>query len=477
MVLADVTLEELDNLKTRPADVGANAREANRILEEMRQAGNLVAGVKLQNGGLLRVEVNHLNCELPAHWDSDKADNRILKVCKGIAEDESKKANPREVILVTQDIAVRLKAVLINVRSEEYRADSIAEEAAAPYTGRALGYTSADNFRTLHAGKPIAKNCILDEKGEEITDPVENEFFTIQNLSDSSQRALVQYKTGAYYKIRQWDKSGVYGVTPRNAGQSFAMEALMSPASECPLVIMQGAAGTAKTFLSLAAALENVVDARYDDRQYNRILVVRPNVKFDDTVGFLKGTEEDKVAPLMRPIMDNLEILTQYKESGRQRDEQAWQTKKHRKKASGTYNTYDDNSEDKFAAFAGNSYVQELFEDDIIVAQAMEYMRGRSIPNTYIIIDEAQNMSPTQAFGIISRAGIGSKIILCGDPDQIDNPRLDKRTNGLSYAAACMKGSKLCAQIRFNESECVRSALAKEAVDKMSPKGYAGLAK
>ena len=475
VVLADITLEELDGLKSRPGEVGANAREANRLLEELRLQGSLVKGVDLPGGGRLRIEINHLDCQLPAHWNREKPDNRILCVCKGIREEKPKST---EVILVSQDIAMRLKADLIGVKAETYQADRVQTEPV--YTGRGEGFASKAALNHLYKKGAIPpgevlvrdKNGVL-VAGDEAFTP--NEYCILHQDTDPGSTALARFDGRVFLSVEPWEKRKTFGVKPRNVGQKFALDALMQPASRCPLVILSGSAGTAKTFLSLAAGLEQVLGAYNEKPPYKRILVVRPNVKFDETIGFLKGSEEDKIGPLIRPIMDNLEILTQIRDSDAtpDRPDTPWQGISAKKRAKNIYNSTADLDDAQKSAALGTGYVRELFDRGILVAQAMEYMRGRSVTDTYIIIDEAQNMTPTQAFGIISRAGIGSKVILAGDPDQIDNPHLDKRSNGLSWAATRMKGSPLCAQIHFDEVECTRSALAKEAVDRLSPKGYA----
>lgn len=172
--------------------------------------------------------------------------------------------------------------------------------------------------------------------------------------------------------------------------------------------------------------------------QYRKILVTRPNVQFDNDIGFLPGSEQDKISPLMRPIIDNLEQLVDSNENERYDDEVALRGK-----------------------------IEEMFDRGIIVAEAMNYIRGRSFVQTYLIIDEAQNMTPRQVTGIITRAGKGTKVILLGDPKQIDNPFLDEKTNGLSYASERMKGSSLCYQITLSTEECERSSLAMDAIERM----------
>ena len=210
----------------------------------------------------------------------------------------------------------------------------------------------------------------------------------------------------------------------------------MKPVDEAPLVIVKGMAGTAKTFYSLAVGLEKILNN--PTGEYRRILICRPNAQFDSDIGFLPGDEQEKISPLMRPIMDNLEQLIDSDEEARYQDEQELQGK-----------------------------IEEIFARGIIQAEAMNFIRGRSFVNTYLIIDEAQNMTPNQVKGIITRAGKGTKIVLLGDPNQIDRPFLDERTNGLSYASEYMKGSPLCYQITMSTEECERSELAMDAIQRL----------
>ena len=233
-----------------------------------------------------------------------------------------------------------------------------------------------------------------------------------------------------------YKKSRPYGIVPRNVGQYFMQEALMQGADKAPLVIIKGMAGTAKTFYALAVGLEKVYNN--PDGEYRRILISRPNAQFDEDIGFLPGDEQEKIAPLMRPVIDNLEQLLDSDEARRYEDETALSDK-----------------------------VNEIFEIGIIQCEALNFIRGRSIVKTYLIIDEAQNMTPNQVKGIITRAGADTKIILLGDPNQIDRPFLDERTNGLSYAAKYMKGSPLCWQITLSADECERSPLAMDAVKRL----------
>jgi PhoH-like ATPase len=222
------------------------------------------------------------------------------------------------------------------------------------------------------------------------------------------------------------------GISPRNVGQKFMLECLSVEAKLAPLVIVKGPAGTAKTLFSLAVGLQKILEEQ--SSEYRRILVCRPNVTMDEDIGFLPGSEQEKIAPFMRPIYDNLEILIDSDEDSRYSNE-----------------------------LELNDKIEELFERRIITTEAVAYLRGRSIVKSWVIIDEAQNLTPKQVKSIITRAGEGSKIILIGDPEQIDQAFLDSRSNGLCYASEKMKGSPLCYQVTLDYDECERSDLAYEA--------------
>lgn len=423
--ICDITLEELDKLKTSSGETGANAREAIRILDKFRQEGNLSDGVQMPlGGGVLKIEVNHISAKLPETWDQSRPDNRILRVCKGLKDDK------KNVVLVSNDINMRIKADIIGVPAEEYKTEQM-QKVDEQYKGRRELFVNNEVIDKLYKD---GKVCLPDELSSDMT---VNEFCLLRDETKPSHSALCRFD-GKNLVPLIYEKSSVYGVTPKNVGQRFLQEALLADVASAPLVIVKGPAGTGKTLYALAAGLERVVNGYKEENPLTQILVSRPNIKFDEDIGFLKGTEEDKISPLIRPVMDNLKVLTKGKDK--------------------------DNSRD-------SNYAQYLFDKGYVTAQALAYMRGRSISDTWLIIDECQNASPTQVFGIISRAGINSKVILVGDPEQIDNPRLDSRTNGLTYAAERMKGCPLCWQVTLEGKESVRSPLALEAIRRLSPKG------
>lgn len=431
VLVTDVTLEELDHLKTLPGERGANAREAIRILDDLQKLGSLVDGVKIPIAGCGAVRVatttNTATESMTKEWR--KADNRIIAYCA-----DQSKVN-QNIILVTNDINMRIKAEVSGVRAEQFRTDQAAN-LHEQYKGRCTATVTGEAIDLFYAEGGLPVTAVLHVEGDEEYKFSINEFVLLVDEFNPKHSAIGRYN-GRRIVPLIYEYAKPYGVKPRNIGQKFAQEALLTSVEEAPLVILKGPAGTAKTFYSLAVVLEQTLGK---NPTFERILVARPNVKFDEDIGYLKGTEEEKIGPLIRPIFDNLEQLTR------------------------TDSEKKGNRQEK-------SYAEDLFDRGTIEAQALAYMRGRSITNTWIIIDEAQNMTPTQAFGIISRCGVGSKIILTGDPEQIDNPALDARTNGLSFASERMRNSSLCWQVSFADDECVRSALALEAIQRMPPKG------
>ena len=431
VVLPMVVLEELDHFKKAEGEVGANARRVIRCLEQIRQKGDLLKGVPLDNGGVIRVEKNFVDVKLPGDLAEEAADNRILRVCLGLAQ-----SCGEQVILVTKDILLRIKAQILGICAEDFTTDQVLEH-ENQYSGRCELYVPEEIFKDFKKkGVPADKTYVLGEDGKNYVPKLEENQFVVLKADQSAKKTQLGRVSGGVIRKLEYRKSAPYGITPRNTGQYFLQEALMQPAEKAPLVIVKGMAGTSKTFYSLAVGLEKLLN--HPTGEYRRILICRPNAQFDDDIGFLPGDEQEKISPLMRPVIDNLEQLIDSSEEERYRDEEELKGK-----------------------------VEEIFARGIIQAEALNYIRGRSIVKTYLIIDEAQNTTPDQIKGIITRAGKDTKIILLGDPNQIDRPFLDERTNGLSYASEHMKGSPLCWQITMTAGECERSALAMEAVRRL----------
>lgn len=428
VVIPEVVLEELDTFKKNTGELGANARIASRLLDGFRKKGKLNKGIELPNGGILRVEMNHYDTKIPTSWDKTKPDNRIIQVCKAL------KDQGQEVFLITKDIFERIKADIVDIQADDYH-EKVLPEYYEQYTGRAEVYTYSEKIDDFYKNKAINLEDLkfynnITEKycNAEL---YANQFLIIHSLENPRKTALGKFD-GKKVVSLLYNNMIPFGIKPRNVGQKFMLEALFSSADQVPLVIIKGPAGTAKTLFSLAVGLHKIIEE--NSGQYRRILVCRPNVTMDEEIGYLPGTEQEKIAPYMRPIFDNLEILIDSDESQRYKNEKELDDK-----------------------------IRELFDRRIITTEAVAFLRGRSIVKNWVIIDEAQNLSPKQVKAIITRVGEGTKLVLIGDPEQIDQPFLDYRSNGLCYASENMKGSKLCCQVTLKYNECERSPLAHEA--------------
>lgn len=431
VIIPEVVIEELDRFKSESSDRGAHSRQVSRIIDELRTQGNLLEGVPLnEQGGSLRIETNCLDTPLPPHWDRNKPDNRILQVCKGLAEDN------KSTILVSRDTNIRVKAVILNIQAEDFRNDKVAA-IEDQYTGRTVVYTSSEIINRFHADDAACIDPASLSEYDEAThnlrpaDFVTNQFMLLRSTDNDRHTALGRFDGDKVVHL-QYRNRNPFGVSPRNIGQVFMQECLMMSADEAPLVIIKGPAGTAKTFYSLAVGLYKHLDCR--PREYHHLLICRPNVPMDEDIGFLPGSENEKISPFMRGVRDNLFTLM-----------------------SGHMAT-----EAKEIAQVEDT-VQMLFDKRNIQTEALAFQRGRSLYKYWMILDEMQNATPRQAKGVITRPGLGTKIILLGDPEQIDHPFLDSRSNGLSYASEKMRGSKLCFQVTLQHDECERSPLAAEA--------------
>ncbi len=433
VVIPEVVLEELDKIKKESNEIGANARQTARMLDALREKGDLTRGVALPGGGNLRIELNFSDIVLPEMWHGDKADNRILKICKGLTD----KGQPA--ILVTKDVFQRIKCDIIGVPAQDFKNEQV-DGPDEGYKGRTRLFAPAKKINEFYKkGQLDLKHiaAIDEQTGEEVPYTLSpNEFVTLISTESNKHTALGRFDGQQLVTLR-YTEERPFGVRTRNVGQTFMQEALMMSCEEVPLVIIKGAAGTAKTFFALAVGLHKIMLQK--EKQYRKILVCRPNVKFDDDIGFLPGSETEKLAPFMRSVVDNLEILLDSDEYERYKNENELRDK-----------------------------VEELFHRNIVTTEAIAYIRGRSIQKNWVIIDEAQNLTPKQIKGIVTRVGVGTKIILTGDPDQIDHPYLDSRTNGLCYASERMKGSRYCAQITMNDEECERSVLAFDSAVRMN---------
>lgn len=416
--ITGTTLQELDKKKTAVGEIGYNAREAIRKIEQYRLAGDLRNGVALENGGHLYIEPNHISADaLPAGYSLDIADNRIISTVKMLSRETD-----NAFILVTNDISMRVNASVCGILVESYRNDHIASNEQEEYMGyREIDLPDTSVINALYANA----TCSVPS---DIEAPVENEYFVLRCGSSS---VLAIHRGGQLQRIP--NDCSVYGLRPRNVAQTFALHALLAPVDEIPLVILKGDAGTGKTLLSMAAALDGVYDDSYH-RKYDTVLISRSNATApEEDLGALPGDIDAKVGPLLMPFTDALEFLLRA-----------------------------DSGEDHSVI---REQVEDLFETGTISRFALSYVRGRSFTNVFVVIDEAQNTSKTQMRDILTRAGKNCKVVILGDPSQIDRHNLDKRNNGLSIAATCMKGSPACAIITFDTP--LRSFLTTEAIAHM----------
>lgn len=450
VVLADITIDELDNHKRDKGEVGANARETARLLDKMMENtknGNLFDGYKMDNGGILRIEMNNVDTEMPKSW-KDTPDLRILRVCKGI---QNKAKNKNTVILVSNDSYIRIKASILGIKAEEF----LKERAPSPedlYQGRREGYANDEDIDYLYANGFLDVNKVvyLNSEGEVINLlPMQlNEYILIKGLQNTKKSAIGYFDGNSIHLLKNELDHHPFDIVPKNLGQKMIIEALERSPSKSPLVIIKGPAGTGKTLLALAVGLEQVIEKR----NYRKILYLRGNIKLDEDIGFLPGTEEEKLDWALRPVRDNLEVIF----GGIDKSEKSFKGKKDEDLKFSM--TDEDVLKDK---------CDEVFQRKFISIEAVAHMRGRSIANTFVIIDEAQNLTPKQVRTLLSRTSKDTKIVLMGDPYQIDNPYLDFRTNGLCYAADRMAGSPHTVQISMLEEECERSELSLEISKRM----------
>lgn len=401
VVIPLVVIEELDTFKDKENENGRNARTIARTLDSYREFGNLNQGIDLPNGGKLRVELN-CSSNIPASLDPLKADNRIISVAISMAE-----RNPdKKVILVSKDINMRIKGDSLGVVSQDYHKDHMVDSADDLYSGFTEITVSDTQIDAFHAG-----TCILtpDILGLSL---YPNQFVLLKSEINPKKSGLAKVvdRSSAFEKVL--DYKDIWGITPKNKEQAFGLNLLMD--QNIPLVSLVGLAGSGKTLLSIAAALQQTVETK----DYKRIIVSRPIQPMGKDLGYLPGTLEEKMSPWIAPLNDNLEFL-----------------------------------------FDGDVKTLEMFkESGIIQIEALTYIRGRSIPNSFIIIDEAQNLSVHELKTIITRAGEGSKIVLTGDVEQIDSPYLDAVSNGLSIAIEKFKEYDVAGHVTLRAG--VRSDLA-----------------
>ena len=410
VVLPIVVLEELDKFKRGSDQLNFQAREFVRLLDDLVKDDLFNGGLSLGiNKGKLKIETGRPFSEkIKVSFREDIADHRILAITDYLKEQKS----DQKVVLITKDINLRMKAKSIGIDSEDYKNDKVTNPEIFN-----KGVNVRSDFDDVLIAKLYEERYLQTAEVKMEQQPDANDYFIFKGNNTS---ALVRYD-GAASRYERVDKKSAYGIKPRNAEQTFLLNALLDP--EIKLVAVTGKAGTGKTLLALAAALAQ-------NNLYEQILLARPIVALSNRdIGFLPGDADDKIRPYMQPLFDNLTVI------------------KH---------CHNPRSVE-------NARIEEMEKEERLVIAALAYIRGRSLSNSYFIIDEAQNLTPHEIKTIITRAGEGTKMVFTGDLHQIDSPYLDQQSNGLAYLSDRMKGQELFAHVNLVKGE--RSYLAELASD------------
>ena len=403
-------LEEIDNHKKRQDSVGVNARHIIRIFDALREKGNLNKGVRLQKGkGIVSVK----SCDqslIPKDLKANHADHIIIATAL-----TEQAANPaRKVIVVTRDINMRVICDSLGLSCEDYSPKQLVKSGDSIYSGYAEILVDEQIVDRFYEGEKI----VLEE---DVTKGLyANQMIMMISNANEKKTALARFDAPHQpLKTLEHNRAGVWGIKPRNKEQVYALELLMDP--EIPVVSLIGKAGSGKTLCAIAAGLEQILNAKIEEveqdkkreKRYKRLIVSRPVQPLGKDIGFLPGTMEEKMAPWLMPIQDNLQYL-----------------------------------------MGDSKATLEMYmEKGCIEIEALTYIRGRSISNAFIIIDEAQNLTAHEIKTILTRVGEGTKIVFTGDIEQIDNVYVDSTTNGLTYAVEMLKEYDLTGHITLKRGE------------------------
>jgi PhoH-like ATPase len=405
VVIPIYVIEEVDTFKKDQSELGRNARQVARLLDEHRSEGGLSKAQKMSNGGTVRVALSKSPPKNPS-YDSRSMDQRILEIALEVASDDP--STPT--ILVTKDVNMRVRGDALGLHTVDFEPERISIDEL--YSGNRELLVPPGTVETFYA------------EGSVVVDAPKlhaNEYLTLKDES-GGKSALSRWDkpTGKAHPVKKL-RDGVWGIKPRNKEQHFALDMLLN--DDIKLVTLVGKAGTGKTLLAIAAGLQKVTE----EQVFSKLLVSRPIFPLGRDIGYLPGDIEEKLNPWMQPIYDNLELLLGLTKSDKK---------------------------------DGRSYA-ELVDLGFIEIEPLTYIRGRSLPNVYMIVDEAQNLTPHEVKTIITRAGEGTKIILTGDPYQIDHPYLDSSNNGLTTVAERFKEEAIASHVILTKGE--RSPLAELA--------------
>ncbi len=418
VVIPMTVIEEVDQFKKGVDEKSRNSRLIGRYLDKLRIKGSLKDGVVTDKGGIVQVTILSADLDIDGVQLLDNNDNRII----GTAAFFQKEYPNRDVILVSKDANVRIKADCLGIKAENYEPEKVNFEDI--YSG----------FTTIKATKKQIEK--IEQKGyysNKIGNVPPNHFLKIvDSLPEAKHKILLRYSQNEdkFFPLKYYTGQEIFGIFARNDEQAMALDLLLD--TSIRLVSLSGIAGTGKTLIAIAAGLNQVVE----DDTYNRLVVSRPISPLGKDLGYLPGSKDDKFTPWMQPIYDNMEILIQ------------------------GHNEY--NHQDNGKIFGKkHPSINDYLDFNFLELEPLTYIRGRSLPNQFMIIDEAQNLTPHEMKTIITRAGENTKIVLTGDPHQIDIPYLDSESNGLSIAVEKMKNENLVGHITLMKGE--RSKLAEIA--------------
>ena len=414
LILPIYVIEEIDQFKRESNERGRNARTVTRLLDEKRNGGSLSGGVPTGDGGSLRVHVPEKRPEVGIALDPRSTDHAILATALDVRDSQP----DRPTIFVTMDVNLRIRADALGLRTETYENQSI--DAERLETGIVeLTFTAAD------LDKFFETNVIAPPAGAGL---YANVSVMLRDDGAKPRTALGRFHVDkGEIRALKLPRDPVAGIKPRNREQAFALDLLLDDSIRAVTLI--GKAGTGKTLLALAAGVKRTIE----EGAYARLLVSRPVMPLGKDIGFLPGDLEQKLNPWMQPVFDNLEFLLVAGGGGRRRS-------------------------------SGRGF-EDLFATGQLQVEPLTYIRGRSLPQQYVIVDEAQNLTPHEVKTIITRCGEGTKIVLTGDPFQIDNPYVDASSNGLSVSADRLRGERLVGHIVLSKGE--RSELANIAANKL----------
>jgi PhoH-like ATPase len=402
-------LEEIDKHKKRQDSVGVNARETIRTLDELRLAGTLKNGVSLGEGkGILTVNTGSLD-KLNSSFEKTDPDNEIISVALAAQEEYE----DSEVILVSRDINMRIKCDSIGMETQDYVEGETIRRSEGLYMGFTTYLVDDEVVDRFYEGEEI---YAVEEEVELFS----NELVMLVSNANEKKTALSRFHdyNTPLKKLIKYDE--VWGIRPRNKEQTFALELLMD--RSVPVVTLIGRAGSGKTLCAIAAALQQTLECGPDESPYKRVIVSRPVEPMGKDIGYLPGTLEEKMLPWLSPIKDNLEFLM------------------------------------------GDRKNMDLYVDEgMIEIEALTYIRGRSISNAFIIIDEAQQLTKHEIKTILTRVGEGTKIVFTGDIEQIDNVYVNETTNGLTYVVERFKNQDISGHITLKKGE--RSKVATISAD------------